>query len=138
MLSGQLYINNKDAYTTWGISLDSKALTTLMTPAGMKENLKVSSRLEDGQRIVCKPKLKERSLTLTLNLTAATEEEFFSQYESFCEELHTGLLDVKTSYQDGVVYHLEYNDCTQFTQYCRGIAKFSLKCTENDPSNRGE
>ena len=29
----ELFINGKDAYTTWGISMDDTALSALMTPA---------------------------------------------------------------------------------------------------------
>ena len=33
----ELFINGKDAYTTWGISMDDTALSALMTPAPNKE-----------------------------------------------------------------------------------------------------
>lgn len=137
MPQGQLYINNKDAYTEWGISMDGKALSALMTPSGMKENLKIESRLENGRRVISNnAKVNSRNLNLTINLCARTEAEFFRRYASFCDELKTGFLDVRTSFQSNVVYHLEYNDCTQFTQFMRGIAKFTLKCTENNPEDR--
>lgn len=37
MAAGELYINNKDAYTTWGISMDTSSLSSLMTPPPMKD-----------------------------------------------------------------------------------------------------
>ena len=78
MLNGQLYINGKDAYLTWGIFLDETALSTLMTPAPNKE--------------------------------------FISN----------------------VWYRCIYLSCTQFSQFIREMAKFSLKLNEPDPSDRGE
>ena len=137
MLNGQLYINNQDAFTTWGITMDTSSLSALMTPPPMKSNIVTSSRLQHGQTVsTLNPRMAARQLTLTIQLAAATEEAFFAQYASFCEELETGFLNIRTSYQPDIVYHMEYNSCQQFTQFQRDIAKFTLRLTENDPSNR--
>lgn len=137
MPAGELYINNKDAYITWGISMDNTSLSTLMTPIPNKELIENKSRLEHGKRVISlNPKLDERNITLTFNLTAKTEEEFFLRYNKFCEELATGILDIKTKYQPDIVYHTIYLSCSQFSQFMRGIGKFSLKLNEPNPSNR--
>lgn len=139
MPSGQLTINGYDAYDTWGISMDSSALSTLMTPPPMKDFVENKSRLQHGKRVVTdSPMTDERTVTLTFNLTASTETEFFSRYESFCEQLATGVLEVVTSFQPDVMYRLNYISCSQFTQYMRGVAQFTLKVCEpncNDRSN---
>ena len=49
MTNGQLYINGKDAYLTWGIFLDETALSTLMTPAPNKEFISNKYRSKDGK-----------------------------------------------------------------------------------------
>ena len=138
MPKGQLFINGMDAFEEWGVSLDSKGLSALMTPPGMKDNLKVSSRLENGVRAVqSAPKIKERTLTFILNIIGKNETEFLSRYNSFCSNvLMDGEFTLRTSFQPGVIYHLEYNDCSQFSEFVLGIGKFTLKCTENDPTNR--
>lgn len=136
-MTGELFINDQDAYTTWGISMDTASLSALMTPAPMKDYIENSSRLEHGKRVyTASPKMDERNVTLTINLTARTETLFFSRYASFCEELAKGTLDIYTSYQSDVVYHFLYVSCTQFSQFMRGIGKFSLRLCEYDPSNR--
>ncbi|MBQ5840263.1 MAG: hypothetical protein IIW42_09630 [Bacteroidaceae bacterium] len=138
MPAGELHINGKDAYTTWGISFDQTALSTLMTPSPNKAYIENKSRLEDGKRVIVhNPKVDERSVTLTFNLTAKSEDEFFARYNSFCEELKNGYMEIKTKYQKNVVYRMVYESCTQFSQLIREIAKFSLKLTEPDPTNRG-
>lgn len=135
MPKGELFINNKDAYTTWGISMDSSALSALMTPPPQKELIENKSRLENGKRVVISnQKIDERTLTLSINLTAPDESTFFSRYESFCNELATGVLNIRTKYQPSTVYRTIYLSCTQFTQLMRGIAKFSLKVCEYNPS----
>lgn len=136
-MEGQLFINNKDAYTTWGISMDTSSLSALMTPAPNKEFIENSSRLEHGKRVITSsPKVDARDITLTINLTAKNEQQFFDRYLSFCSELGTGVLNIKTSFQPNVVYRMIYLSCSQFTQFMRGIASFSLKLNEPNPKNR--
>jgi hypothetical protein len=50
-MEGEFYINDKDAYTTWGISMDTSSLSALMTPPPMKEFIENKSRLENGKRV---------------------------------------------------------------------------------------
>lgn len=136
-MEGQLFINNKDAYTTWGISMDTSSLSALMTPAPNKEFIENSSRLEHGKRVISSnPKVDARDITLTINLTAKNEQQFFDRYLSFCSELETGVLNIKTSFQPNVVYKMIYLSCSQFTQFMRGIASFSLKLNEPNPKDR--
>lgn len=135
--AGNLKINGKDAWTTWGITMDTKAMSSLMTPPPMKENIKNTSRLLHGSQVLkTNVRMASRTITIVLQFSAKTEEIFMQRYLSFCEELKTGFLDIETKHQTGVVYKMEYNSCTQFTEFCFGIAKFTLKLTENDPSNR--
>lgn len=133
----ELYINGKDAYTTWGMSMDDTALSELMTPPANKAFVENESRLQHGKRIViADPRLSERNLTLQVNLTASDEEQFLARYGSFCEELATGSLEIKTMYQPGVVYKTIYQSCSQFSQFMRGIGKFVLKLSEPNPNDR--
>lgn len=137
MAAGEFYINNKDAYTTWGISMDTSSLSSLMTPPPMKEFIENKSRLEHGKRVIkSNPKIDERNITLTFNFTAKNEEQFFLRYNSFCEELAIGVLHIKSKYQPDVVYKTIYLSCNQFTQFMRGIAKFSLRLVEPNPADR--
>ena len=103
----------------------------------VKELIENKSRLEHGKRVVTSnPKKDERDLTLTINLTARNETQFFERYASFCEELGTGVLNISTKYQPNVVYKTIYLSCNQFTQFVRQIASFSLKLNEPNPDDR--
>lgn len=137
MLTGQLKINGKDAYTTWGISMDDTSLSTLMTPPPVKAYIENNDRTEHGKRIMTTSVLVDsRDLTLQINLTAENERQFFERYVLFCDELSKGILDIETSFQQGVVYHCLYQSCLQFSQFMRGIGKFVLKLTEPNPNKR--
>ena len=139
MPAGELYINGYDAYTTWGVSLDMTGLSALMTPAPIKGFVQNESRLEHGKRVIAtQPRKASRDITLTVNMTAATEGSFLTRYAAFCGVLQTGTLNIKTRYQAGVVYKCIYNSCQQFTELHRGIAKLVLKLTEPNPNDRTE
>lgn len=134
----KLIINGENTGEKWGISLGESSLSELMTPPANKAFIENESRLQHGKQIlVANPKLEARNLTLQLNLTAATKSAFFDKYNLFCKEvLATGVLNIETGYQEGVVYKTIYVSCSQFSQFMQGIAKFSLKLIEPDPSDR--
>ena len=136
-MTGDLFINGKDAYDEWGMFLDETSLSSLMTPAPNKGFIKNSSRLEHGKRVITSNPMKdERNLVLQVCFTAQTEDLFFKRYVSFCKELDTGVLTIKTKYQPDVMYKTIYVSCNQFSQFMRGIAKFSLKLIEPNPNDR--
>lgn len=140
MPKGQLFINNIDVYEEYGISMDNNALSTLMTPPSKKGWITNEVRDEDGVRYVggtYSPKKQSRDISITFNLSASSEEEFFSRYNSFCQDiLEEGVLNIRTSFQPNVVYRCIYESCTQFTQFRRCMAFFNLKLIEPNPSNR--
>lgn len=140
MLKGQLYINGKDAYLTWGIFLDETALSALMTPAPNKEFISNKYRSKDGKSVIKhNPRLDEREITLPFNMTAKDSDTFLMNYARFCEEvLAKGELVIRTRFQPNVWYRFIYLSCIQFSQCIREMAKFGLKLNEPDPSDRGE
>ena len=141
MLKGQLYINGKDAYLTWGIFLDETALSALMTPAPNKEFISNKYRSKDGKSVIKhNPRLDEREIPFqSLFLVTKDSDTFLMNYARFCEEvLAKGELVIRTRFQPNVWYRCIYLSCTQFSQCIREMAKFSLKLNEPDPSDRGE
>lgn len=137
MPTGQLFINGQDAYTTWGVSLNSSALSTLMTPPEVKAWVSNESELEDGARVVAgTPKVADRTISLGVNMSAATEAAFLSRYSAFCTMLKGGTVNIRTSFQPTVMYRCLYVSCSSFAEYRLGIAKFVLKLYEPDPTDR--
>lgn len=139
MPKGELKINGIDAFDAWGVSLSDTALSALMTPAPKKKFISNKSRLIDGKKIIpANPKIDERQVSIAIHLTAPNEETFFERYASFCNDvLALGYMEIETRFQEGVIYRMEYESCSQFSQFMRGIAKFTLKLTEPNPNNRG-
>lgn len=132
-----LIINGMDARTKWGVVTTGNTLSALLAPASMKDRPSFSSRLENGSRVDnSNPKVSQRDLNLEIQMTASTPEEFYSRHEAFCEELQKGAFTLSTSDRPNVVFHLLYTSCSAYTQFCRGIATLSLKCSEPNPKNR--
>lgn len=137
MPKGELYINDIDAYTEYGVSLTSKGLSALMTPPPNKEYIENASRLEHGKRVITpNSKVDERNINLTIHMTAKTKDEFLAKYAKFCEVLEGGSLNIRTKYQSDVVYRTNYQSCSQFSEYNLGIAYFTLVLNEPNPMNR--
>lgn len=132
-----LIINGKNARTQWGVVTTGQTLSALLAPASMKERPSFNSRLEHGtKRDNSNPKVAERSLNLEIQLYADSVSQFYSRYDLFCEELQKGDMTLYTSDRPTTIYHLQYDSCTQFTQFIREYAILSLKLTEPNPTNR--
>lgn len=137
MPKGELFINGVDAYIEYGISMDSSALSALMTPSPNKEFIENKSRQEHGKRVVnVNPKKDERDLSLSFHIKASNRDDFMEKYGKFCLVLASGKLEIRTRYQPDVLYRTNYISCTQFSEYRLGLAKFTLKLNEPNPENR--
>ena len=133
---GDVTINNADAFERYGINLEDGALSTLMTPAPMKEFIESKCRVMHGKKIITKePKYDAREITLPFHLIA--KSKLLLNHKLFSDEvLDTGKFELKTKYQPNVVYRLVYLSCTQFRQFIREMATFALKVSEPDPTDR--
>lgn len=139
-MQNELFINGRDAWDWWGISMDSTALTALMTPAPMKDFISNESRLEHGISVTnINPKKAQRELTLAFNLIANSMEDFLQKYNDFCNNvLAQSLLVINTKYQPGVFYKCYYISCSQFAEYNMTMGKFILKLVEPNPDDRND
>jgi hypothetical protein len=136
---GELYINGLDAFVNWGVSLTDSSLTTLMEPEPLKDPVSNKSTSENGKQVrkESTPKVDERDLTLSLQIHAKDRAHLFSQVLAFKTELKKRRIEIKTRYEDGVIYRCDYKSCSEYKSFNRGIATFSLKLNEPNPANRG-
>jgi hypothetical protein len=134
---GELYINGKDAYSTWGVGFEDKAISALLTPPPQKQSISNTSRLEDGKRVITQyPKIDARDLTLPFHIIAETKQQFFARYNAFCAELAKGRLEIRSSLVPATYYRVDYIKCTQFASYDGTMGIFSLQVNEPNPRNR--
>lgn len=137
MPRGQLIINNKDAYQTWGVSMNEEALSLLMTPASAKPFIENKSRLNNGKSVIVNnARVDERQITLVFNMSASSQSQFLTRYNSFVSELQGGTVNISTSFLPNVVFRCVYISCTQFSEFMMGLAKFYVRLEEPNPANR--
>lgn len=143
MPHGELFIRAtgggefEDAYDTYGLSLNEEGLSRLMTPAPLKEPVSNKNVITHGASILQSSLVKDvRQVSLGMHISAPDKTTFLSRYASFCQLLDNGFIDIKTKYQEGVVYHFIYLDCTQFSEFNRELAKFTLSLEEPHPESR--
>ena len=139
-MKGECFINNKDAFTTWGIRMSETAFTALLSPAPVKAYIQNKSAAIHGKQVLCNaqvsPKVDERSVQLSFSIQAKDLDSFLASFASFTKELQQGKLDIRTKYEPNVTYHFLYLSCNQFKQFNGRLGKFVLKLNEPNPMNR--
>lgn len=136
MPTGQLKINNKDAFTEWGVSLSNGAKAVLMAPPALKERVSNESRLAHGKSILnTNLKKAPREFTLEMHMISSSWADYLDKKTRWEEMLMEGSLDIKTSWESGVTYHCLYISCAKFAE-SHGLAKFALRLAEPNPDNR--
>lgn len=136
---GELFINDMDAFARWGICLSDSSLCTLIEPEPLKDAVSNKSATDNGKQVrrELKPKVDERDITLFVQLYATNRDELFRKLKDFKTELKKRRINIRTKFEDGVVYRCDYKSCKQFKSYFKGMATFSLTLNEPNPANRG-
>lgn len=137
-MKGDLIINGKDAFETWGINMGDGFLESLYSPYPMKDIIENKSRLEDGKRVILNNQKKdERDLTLVFTLMGESQSDYIDKYKSFVTEISAGDIAIKVPALGEEVYHVYYLRSNSFAwNIDRTFSKLSIKLCEPNPSNR--
>ena len=137
-MRGDLYINNKDAYTEWGVSLESGAIAELLTAPEVKEFITNDCPNEDGIRVsfVDTLRYKSRDVQLNICITSKGEKDYLAKYRNFVETLKNGITEWYLASDANVCYRLIYKKMENFAQFDFKIAKFVLNMVEPNPADR--
>ena len=134
-MTNEYFINNKDAFTHYGVILDRDSLGALMAPPSLKEYVKNDDATKNGTAYSSQvPKVKERNVTLIFHLYADTPADAQTKYNAFVAVLLQSVFKLKVM-RTGVTYHLLYKSSTSFVPWFDGIAKYTLSLTEPNPMN---
>lgn len=137
MRKGELFINNQDAYTTYGAWVESVSPFRQFAP--MKEYVTNKSPLRNGKEVnPTAPKVDERDITLTLCIEGRTEAQMESRLDALETVLRSGLMEIRIPTHNSKIYRCNYTSCTQFSDFNGRLAKFILKLNEPNPADRGE
>lgn len=110
-MTGDLLINTKDAYTTFGINMGDDFIETLLTPPPMKALVSNNSPLEHGSRVTGAPFTEEREITLAFVIEANSQEDYITKYKAFMTELKLGYININVPPIGAETYKLVYLEC---------------------------
>ncbi|EEY84083.1 hypothetical protein HMPREF0103_0027 [Bacteroides sp. 2_1_33B] len=136
-MTGQLYINNRDAYVVYGVVMSDNFLENISIAAPLKDFIENESRLEHGKRmIISNPRLASRNVTLTFTINGKTSEEYLDHYRAFVTELHKGNVALRVPAL-GETYKLVYlNSASYALDGSRTVSKLACKFVEPNPQDR--
>lgn len=138
-MTGELFINGKDAWTTWGVKMGEGFLDAIDAPLQMKEYIENESRLEDGKRVITSnAKVASREITLGFTITGTSEEDYRAKKKAFEAELRAGSFTVNIPALGSDVYHLLYTgkSISYGLNLGRSFGHFTMKCEEPNPADR--
>lgn len=135
MIPRQLYINDKDAWETWGVFLEEGSERALLLAANNKEFVSNKNRSEHGKRVIVdNPRLEERDVQLVFCFLTESEDDFLEKYDAFVAELNKGWVQMRV-----IKVKKVYNFTTTNFQdlgYYGQMGKLSVRFNEPNPDNR--
>lgn len=140
-MTGDLKINNKDAWTTWGVRMGDGFLDIIDGFNEMKEYIENESRLEHGKRVITEnAKVASRQITLQFTIEGDSESDYRTKKKSFQAELEKGAVNIKIPALGNEVYKLVYlgKSVSYALSSDRCFGKVSAKFEEPNPMNRSE
>lgn len=138
-MTGELYINSKDAWLTWGVNMGEGFMDAIDSFAPMKDYIENDSRLEHGKTVlVTSPKVAARDLTLHFTIKGSDEADFRTKRKAFEAELQKGQLTVRVPVLGGENYRLIYSgkSVNYGLSVTRSFCTISAKFEEPNPMNR--
>lgn len=138
-MTGELYINGKDAWVTWGVNMGDGFLDALDAPLQMKEYIENESRLEHGKRMItANAKVDSREITLGFTIMGTSESDYRTKRKAFLSELQAGAFTVKVPILGADVYKLVYTgrSISYGLSSDRTFGHFTMKATEPNPADR--
>ena len=135
----QLYINNKDAWTTWGVRMGDGMLDALDAPSAMKSYIENENRTAHGKQVITQnAKVDSRDVTLAFTITGTSPSDYHSKKKAFVAELQAGAFTLKVPSLGSEVYHFVYTgkSISYGLSIDRCFGHLSMKATEPDPTNR--
>lgn len=127
-MRGDLYINGKDAYDEWRMSLEPGAYLSLVAGYPAKAFVESNIRTSDG-RIVRNKGVKDyRSVQIMMHINGKDTRDGIEKYRAFCDEIARGFTLI--SRWDDNVYILDYKNCTPISNN-NGLIKFNVTALDN-------
>lgn len=140
-MTGDLFINGKDAFSTWGVRMGDGFLDSIDGFNQMKDYIENESRLEHGKRVITdNAKVDSREITLQFTIEGSSESDYRMKKKAFQTELEKGTVNIKIPALGSEIYKLIYlgKSLSYGLSYDRCFGKVSSKFSEPNPMDRSE
>lgn len=134
-MTGQLYINDKDAWNTWRVKLDD-GFDSLKLPANPKDYTGNDRRSQPGvQKFVSNTQPRAKEVQLVFAITCDSIDDYLSKFDSFTQELEgttaIRVTPLKTIYLLTVTDYLSLSSGTGLRD-----GRLSVRFSEDNPQDR--
>lgn len=140
-MTGDLFINGKDAFDTWGVRMGEGFLDAIDGFNEMKDYIENESRLEHGKQVITDNAMVDsREVTLQFTIEGSSESDYMTKKKAFQVELERGAVNIKIPAIGNEVYKLVYlgKSISYGLSTDRCFGKVSSKFEEPNPMNRSE
>lgn len=138
-MTGELYINKKDAWSAWGVNMGDSFLASLDSFVPLKDFIENEERSQHGKRVlVSQVRLASREVTLKFTIKGENPEDFLAKRRAFEQELQKATVDINVPELGTQVYHLIYlgKNVSYAMNRARTFCVVSAKFDEPNPSDR--
>lgn len=138
---GDLIINGKDAFATWGVRMGEGFLDAIDGFNEMKDYIENESRLEHGKQVITDNAMVDsREVTLQFTIEGSSESDYRTKKKAFQVELERGAVNIKIPAIGNEVYKLVYlgKSISYGLSTDRCFGKVSSKFCEPNPTDRSE
>lgn len=105
-MTGQLTINDKDAFDTWGATMIGDSIDKLLLPANPKPYVENKFRNQNGKQVLITASVcDERDIDIEFLIKADSKIEFLQKYLGLVAELIKGVIVLDVPYL-GIEYKL--------------------------------
>ena len=103
MNTGQLYINDQDAWLTWGVFMVGDSIDNLLLPPPPKPYVENNFRSQDGKQVfIIDTKKEARDVQVEFCILANSRTEYLQAYKSFVNVLSDGMVTLRVPMLDEV------------------------------------
>ena len=134
-MTGDLIINGKDAFSTWGVRMGDGFLDAIDGFNQMKDYIENESRI-----ITDNARVDSREITLQFTIEGDSESDYRTKKKAFQTELEKGAVNIKIPALGSEVYKLVYlgKSISYGLSLDRCFGKVSSKFEEPNPTERSE
>lgn len=140
-MTGDLLINGKDAFDTWGVRMGEGFLDAIDGFNEMKEYIENESRMEHGKRMITdNARIASREIALQFTIEGSSESDYRAKKKAFQSEMEKGAVIIKVPTLGNEVYRLVYlgKSLSYGMNLDRCFGKVSSKFCEPNPTDRSE